>query len=249
MVTLMIVRQLYLVIEQPGNTAAVTEGCLRIERCVVDVHRWMMANKLKPNEDKSEIQVFGTPQRVGQGNIQALSIAGVSVVVSNTAVVNLSIAFDSELDITSQISKTVRSAQYHLKNIGLICNRLTTDTTHTLVQSLVIPGLDDCNSLFYGLPETTQLIRLRRIHHQAARLITRSDRFLDSSLVLQFLHWLPIEFRIQFKILCNVYKAFYGLGPKYWSEMFIYYVPSRALRTLANHDKVLVVPKTNLKIW
>ena len=158
MVTLMIVRQLYLVIEQPGNTAAVTEGCLRIERCVVDV-------------------LFGTPQRVGQVNIQALSIAGVSVVVSNTAVVNLSIAFDSELDITSQISKTVRSAQYHLKNIGLICNRLTTDTTHTLVESLVIPCLDDCNSLFYGLPETTQLIRLRRIHHQAARLITRSDLF------------------------------------------------------------------------
>ena len=177
MVTLMIVRQLYLVIEQPGNTAAVTEGCLRIERCVVDVHRWMMANKLKLNEDKTEIQVFGTPQRVGQVNIQALSIAGVSVVVSNTAVVNLSIAFDSELDITSQISKTVRSAQYHLKNIGLICNRLTTDTTHTLVESLVIPCLDDCNILFYGLPETTQLIRLRRIHHQAARLITRSDLF------------------------------------------------------------------------
>ena len=155
---------------------------------------------------------------MGQVNIQALSIAGVSVVVSNTAVVNLGVAFDSELDMSSQI-RTVLSAQYHLKNIGRIPNWLTTDATNTLVQSLVIPGLDDCNSLFYGLPETTQLIRLRHIHHQAARLITRSDRFLDSSLVLQFLHWLPIEFRIQFKILCNVYKAVYGLGPLYLSEM------------------------------
>ena len=199
MVTLMIVRQLYLVIEQPGNTAAVTEGCLRIERCVVDVHRWMMANKLKLNEDKTEIQVFGTPQRVGQVNIQALSIAGVSVVVSNTAVVNLGVAFDSELDMSSQISKTVRSAQYHLRNIGRIRNRLTTDAARTLVQSLVISRLDYCNSLLYGVPETTQLIRLRRIHHQAARLITRSDRFADSSLLLQSLHWLPIEYRIQFK--------------------------------------------------
>ena len=46
----------------------------------------MMANKLKLNEDKTEIQMFGTAQRVGQVNIQALSIAGVSVPVSSTAV-------------------------------------------------------------------------------------------------------------------------------------------------------------------
>ena len=208
----------------------------------------MLANKLKLNEDKTEIQVFGTPERVGLVNIQALSIAGVSVVVSSTAVVNLGVAFDSELDMSSQISKTVRSAQYHLRNIGRIRNRLTTDAARTLVQSLVISRLDYCNSLLYGVPETTQLIRLRRIHHQAARLITRSDRFADSSLLLQSLHWLPIEYRIQFKILCNVFKAVNGLGPRYLSDMLVYYVPSRALRAVANRDKVLIVPETNLKV-
>ena len=39
--------------------------------------------------------LFGTPKCEGQVNIQALSIAGVSVVMSGTAVVNLGVAFDS----------------------------------------------------------------------------------------------------------------------------------------------------------
>ena len=107
-------------IEDPGNLVMVTAGCQQIERCVVDVHKWMTANKLKLNEDKTEIQVFGTAQRVGQVNIQSLSIAGISVVVSSAAVVNLGVAMDIALDMSSQINRTVRSAQYHLRNIGRI---------------------------------------------------------------------------------------------------------------------------------
>ena len=103
-------KQLYLTIEDPSNPVAVISGCQRIEKCVVDVHKWMMANKLKLNEDKTEIQVFGTAQRIGKVNLQALSIAGVSVAVSSTAVVNLCVAFDSALDMSSQVRKTVRSA-------------------------------------------------------------------------------------------------------------------------------------------
>ena len=239
-------RQLYLVIEDPGNLVMVTAGCQQIERCVVDVHKWMTANKLKLNEDKTEIQVFGTAQRVGQVNIQSLSIAGISVVVSSAAVVNLGVAMDIALDMSSQINRTVRSAQYHLRNIGRIRNRLTTDATRSLVQSLVISRLDYCNSLLYGLPETTQLSRLRRIHHQAARLITRKGRSVDIPIVLKSLHWIPIEYRICFKILCNVYKAVNGLGPQYLSDLLTPYVPPRNLRS--KDLSLLVVPKTNLKI-
>ena len=238
-------RQLYPVIEDPGNLSTVTAGCQWIERCVVDVHKWMTANKLKLNEDKTEIQVFGTAQRVGQVNIQSLSIAGTSVAVSSAAVVNLGVAMDIALDMSSQINRTVHSAHYHLRNIGRIRNRLTTDATRSLVQSLVISRLDYCNSLLYGLPETTQLSRLHRIHHHAARQITRTGRSVDMPIVLKSLHWIPIEYRICFKI-CNVYKAVNGLGPQYLLDLLTPYVPSQKLRS--KDLSLLVVPKPNLKI-
>ena len=37
--------------------------------------------------------------------------------------------------------------------------------------------------------------------------------------VLKTLHWLPIKFRIQFKILLLVYKCLNGLAPSYLSEL------------------------------
>ena len=85
---------------------------------------------------------------------------------------------------------------------------------------------------------------LRRIHHQSARLITRSG--FSVNMPLKALHWLPIEYRICFKILCNVYRAVNSLGPMYLSEVLTSYVPSRELRSKSQN--LLAIPKTNLNI-
>ena len=116
----------------------------------------------------------------------------------------------------------------------------------TKISDIVISRLDYCSSLLYGLPETTQLIRLRRIHHHVARLITHTGHSVDMPIVLKSLHWIPIEYRICFKILCNVYKAVNGLVPQYLSDLLTPYVPSRKLRS--KDLSLVVVPKTNLKI-
>ena len=45
------------------------------------------------------------------------------------------------------------------------------------------------------------------------------------------LHWLPVDSRIQYKILLITFKALNGLAPKYLSELLIQYSPSRSLRS------------------
>jgi len=37
--------------------------------------------------------------------------------------------------------------------------------------------------------------------------------------LLSFLGWLPIHFRIQYKILIYVFKALHGLAPEYLTEL------------------------------
>ena len=49
---------------------------------------------------------------------------------------------------------------------------LTEDATKSLVNALVIPKLDYCNSLLFGVKQTS-LMKLQRVQNYAARLIKK----------------------------------------------------------------------------
>ncbi len=59
--------------------------------------------------------------------------------------------------------------------------------------------------------------------------------------ILQSLHWLPIKFRISYKILLLTYKALNGLAPAYLTSLLSRYNPSRSLRS--QNSGLLVVPR------
>ena len=48
---------------------------------------------------------------------------------------------------------------------------------------------------------------------------------------LQQLHWLPVEFRIKFKVLVLTFKAIHGSGPAYLRDRLPLYSPQRTLRS------------------
>ena len=52
--------------------------------------------------------------------------------------------------------------------------------------------------------------------------------------VLVDLHWLPVEQRIEFKILLLTYKALNGLAPAYLRELLDPYTPVRTLLSMEN---------------
>ena len=67
--------------------------------------------------------------------------------------------------------------------------------------------------------------------NSAARLITRTKKHAHITPVLKQLHWLPIQSRINFKLLLLTYQCLNSLAPEYLSEELIEYVPSRNLRS------------------
>lgn len=64
--------------------------------------------------------------------------------------------------------------------------------------------------------------------------------------ILASLHWLPIQFRIHFKILLFAFKSLNGLAPPYLSELLHSYKPVRSLRS--DDQLLLTVPKTKRKL-
>ena len=63
-----------------------------------------------------------------------------------------------------------------------------------------------------------QLQKVQRVQNAAARVICSTSRYEHISPSLYNLHWLPVSYRIQFKILLLVYKSLNGLAPLYLSD-------------------------------
>ena len=78
----------------------------------------------------------------------------------------------------------------------------------------------------------------------AARFLTGARRIDHITPVLAALHWLPVCFRIDFKILLLVFKALNGLAPAYICELLVPYEPDRCLRS--SSGALLKVPKSHL---
>ena len=91
---------------------------------------------------------------------------------------------------------------------------LNNDATQTLVHSIVIGRLDYCNSLLYKVP-AVHMSKLQRIRNNAARLVCSTQTFNHITPVLFSLHWLPVAYRIEFKILVLTFKAIYQPVPSY----------------------------------
>ena len=69
------------------------------------------------------------------------------------------------------------------------------------------------------------------IQNSAAMLMTRNKKSCNITPVLKELHWLPVEHRIDYKILLLVYKCLCGEGPVYLRALLEQYSPAKDLRS------------------
>lgn len=141
---------------------------------------------------------------------------------------------------------TVYASPHSISNIGRIRKYLDCDNCERLVHVFISWNLDSCNSLLTGLPDK-EISRLQRTLNATARLIVGATKNEHMSPILQQLHWLPVKFRIDFKILMLTYKALDNQAPDCISELLTLYKPSRALRSSC--QMLLVVPKTKTKLY
>jgi hypothetical protein len=88
------------------------------------------------------------------------------------------------------------------------------------------------------------MLRLQRLQNRTARLIFQVNRRTDAVPLLRELHWLPVQRRIEFKILVHVYNSFHGLGPKYLQDLIHVYSCNRRGLISMNDTSRLAVPAT-----
>ena len=118
---------------------------------------------------------------------------------SSPVVGNVGVIQDTTLSFQSHINNVTRSAFYNLKNITRFRPSLSDSVTETLIHCFISTRLDYCNAILTGLPSKT-LDRLQYVQNSAARVLTGIKPWQHISPTLMQLHWLPVKFRIKFKI-------------------------------------------------
>jgi len=103
-----------------------------------------------------------------------------------------------------------------------------------------VDGLND--SLLYGLPDYC-INKLQRIQNAAARLICQQSRFCHITTLLFDLHWLPVKFRIEFKILLITFKALKDFAPTYTDSLISITSTSRYDLRSSTDSLLLSYPK------
>ena len=192
----LVILKLYIIFK----TDSADDACLaksRVEHCVEEIDRWMISNKLKLNDDKTELIAFSCKFRP-RPCLSNVQIGSECIEHCNT-VRNLGV-------LGEHVSKLCKSSHYHLRNISKIRKYLDENSTETLVHAFVSSKLDYCNALLIGLPKY-QIDRLQSVLNTAARIITFTCKYDHITPVLVRLYWLPVSYRIRFKVLLLTYKA------------------------------------------
>ena len=130
---------------------------------------------------------------------------GESVAKPIKVVYNLGAWFDFCMTMNSHIGKVCSKAFRSLYNIWQIRKFLSEETTKILVHSFVASHIDYCISLLFGLPQY-QYDRLQRVLNATALVVCLVPKFDHITPVLRTLHWLPVRYRVMFKVLLLVLR-------------------------------------------
>ena len=210
-----------------------------LESSMLDIKSWMDENRLKMNTSKTEFILFGSRQQLQKTTLSSLSVAG-DTVEGASSIKYLGAFLDDKLSMKKQVSSICTKATANILKIKGIRPFLTNETAKTLMVGLVLSHLDANNGILIGLPDN-QLRKLQLVQNYAAKVVCQKRKFDSATECLMALHWLPVKYRIEFKVATIVYKALNNQAPEYIMNLFKVKQSERTLRSDSNY-KVLHVP-------
>jgi len=228
----------------PDDTAQLQT---RITACISDVADWMRSNRLQLNTDKTEV-IWCTSAHRQHQILTTPFIVGTDIVMPVSSVRDLGIYIDSDLSMTTHVSKTVSACFALLHQIRSIRRSVTKPVLQSLVATLTLTRLDYGCTMLADLP-ARQLNRLQSVLNAAARLIYSARRSEHVSPLLRDLHWRRFPQRIEFRLAVLVHRCLNGTAPRYLAYELRHVADIESRKRLRSASTVqLDVPWTTHKI-
>jgi len=138
-------------------------------------------------------------------SLTSVKIADSAIQFSYTVKI-LGVTLDSNLTLGPHIKAVSKYCFYHIRSFRQIRPSMDRSMAMAVASALVSARLDYANSFFWVSTEahispSASTARTSRVVMQQAY------RSSSSTKLLKQLHWLPIEWRIRFKLATSTYKA------------------------------------------
>ena len=192
---------------------------MKLQSCIEATQEWCKSRRLQLNPAKTELIWFGSKANLKKmADLDLNLYIGADVIKPVSVVRDLGVFLDSELSMRHHINTVVRSCFFHLRRLKSVRRILGAEVTSGLVSAFVTTRLDYCNSVLAGLPQS-KIDPLQRVQNAAARLVAGTGTRDHITPVLRSLHWLPIKFRIIYKLCVLMHLVRVGRSPAYLSDM------------------------------
>jgi hypothetical protein len=203
-------------LHRAGKISETTDIRQQLQNCITDIQNWCASRRLQLNALKTELIWFGSHANMRKiASVADLTLTvGGDVITPVTLVRDLGVYLDSELTMKQHINRTVSSCFFQLRRLRQIRRSAGEEVTKRLVTALVLSRIDYCNAALAGLPDST-LHRLQRVQNAAARLITDIKPWDHITPILKQLHWLPVKFRIKYKLCLTMHLIHTKQCPDY----------------------------------
>ena len=184
---------------------------------LVNVHTWLVANKLSLNVAKTHFMIFRSKCRhLPQHDGVKLNNSSIECVESTKF---LGVILDVNISWNDQINKVKGKVS---KGIGIICKaRKVFDMSAllTLYNSLILPHLVYCIEI-WGMAADVYLSCLVKTQKKIVRIMRSASSRTPSNPLFQEFEILPLNYLYKYKIILFMFKFIKGMLPDVFNQLF-----------------------------
>ena len=221
----------------------IDEVCSKLQEDVSPISSWVSNNAMSINTTKTKCMFVASRPKVNQVTDQSatIDIRINDIHISNVSTHNLlGIDIDSALTWDAHIEKLCKKLSMRIGVLRKLRPLTPLNILKLVYNAIFLSVIDYCCTV-WGNTSKSNLQRIYKLQKRAGRVILGVDITFPSRCLLTTLHWLPIDFRINYFIAVQTFKILHGLAPDYLNQ-FSYVSEMYPFNTRSASNANLYVP-------
>ena len=211
---------------------------------LVNVNQWLKVNKLTLNEEKTELMIIGSRQRVPSFDQGPLIKHGDKVIKRVPHKKTLGVVIDEQLKWDKHIDEQSRTISNNIALLRRAKSFVPRNILEKVYNAFVIPHFSYCSTVWCD-GRKSKLTNMFKLQKKAARVITGDSYDIRSHEVFQKLNWLPMNTHFQVRENITTFKSLTGNSPTYLTKLF-HRCSNETYNLRSNYDQLsLEKPNTN----
>ena len=199
------------------SVASVTH---KLQHDLLTVASWLQANKLSLHIGKTSCMIFGNNRKKELQDNPNLDISLSDEDISQESDCKyLGITLDNQMKFEIHVNDVINKMKRALGIFSRASQFVDSRTRITLYNTLILPHLDYCSTVWSGSLRKCDLVRLQRIQNRAMRVILQCHPRTHILDMLGTLKWMSIKQRLHYNLSVFMWKIVNDHVPGYLSNI------------------------------